>query len=112
MSKSQMKTMPITSFNIKVIVHYEFILQGETVNQAYYVEIFEWPHESVCREGPELWLSHYILQHDYAPAHKALSFKQFLAQKSITEMECPPSSSDLAPNDFWLFPKIKSALKG
>jgi hypothetical protein len=32
-----------------------------------------------------------------------LSAKQFLAQKSIT---------DLAPNDFWLFPKIKSALKG
>jgi transposase len=41
-----------------------------------------------------------------------LSVKQFLAQKSITELECPPYSPDLAPNDFWLFPKIKSALKG
>jgi len=38
--------------------------------------------------------------------------KQFLAQKSITEMEHPPYSPDLAPNDFWLLPKIKSALKG
>jgi hypothetical protein len=38
--------------------------------------------------------------------------KQFLAQKSITEMEYPPYSPDLALNDFWLFPKIKSALKG
>jgi hypothetical protein len=27
-------------------------------------------------------------------------------------MEYPPCSPDLAPNDFWLFPKIKSALKG
>jgi hypothetical protein len=27
-------------------------------------------------------------------------------------MEHPPCFSDLAPNDFWLFPKIKSALKG
>jgi len=27
-------------------------------------------------------------------------------------MEHPPYSTDLAPNDFWLFPKIKSALKG
>jgi hypothetical protein len=27
-------------------------------------------------------------------------------------MEHPPYSSDFAPNDFWLFPKIKSALKG
>jgi hypothetical protein len=27
-------------------------------------------------------------------------------------MEHPPHSPDLVPNDFWLFPKIKSALKG
>jgi hypothetical protein len=47
-----------------------------------------------------------------ASTHKALSVKQFLAQKSITEMEHPSYSPDLVPNDFWLFPKIKSALKG
>jgi hypothetical protein len=39
------------------------------------------------------------------------SFKQFLAQKFVTEMEHPLCSPDLAPNDFWLFTKIKSALK-
>jgi len=27
-------------------------------------------------------------------------------------MEHPPHSPDLVPNDLWLFPKIKSALKG
>jgi hypothetical protein len=27
-------------------------------------------------------------------------------------MEHPPCSPDLAPNNFWTFPKIKSALKG
>jgi hypothetical protein len=40
------------------------------------------------------------------------SVKQFLAQKSITEMEQPTCSPDLAMNDFWLFPKIKSASQG
>jgi hypothetical protein len=40
------------------------------------------------------------------------SVKQLLAQKLITEMAHPPYSPDLAPNDFWLFPKIKSALNG
>jgi hypothetical protein len=40
------------------------------------------------------------------------SVKQFLAQKSITETEHPPYSSNLDLNDFWLFPKIKSVLKG
>jgi hypothetical protein len=35
-----------------------------------------------------------------------------VAQISIVEMEHPPHSPDLALNDFWLFPRIKSALKG
>jgi hypothetical protein len=39
-----------------------------------------------------------------------LSSKQFLAQKSITEMEHPPYSPHLALNDFWAFTKIKFAL--
>jgi hypothetical protein len=34
-----------------------------------------------------------------------------MTQKSITEIEHPPYSRHLAPNDFWPF-KIKSALKG
>jgi len=41
-----------------------------------------------------------------------LTGKRFWAQKLIAEMEHQPCSPDLAPNDFWLFPKIKSALKG
>jgi hypothetical protein len=44
--------------------------------------------------------------------HTRRSVKQFLAQKLITEMEHPSCSPDFNPNDFWLFPKIKSALKG
>jgi hypothetical protein len=60
---------------------------------------------------PELWPNDWILHHDNAPAHRPL-FKQFLAQKSITELEHPPYSPALAPNASWLFPKIMSALKG
>jgi hypothetical protein len=41
-----------------------------------------------------------------------LSVKHLLAKKSITEMEYPLYSPDLAPDDFWLFSEIKSALKG
>jgi histone-lysine N-methyltransferase SETMAR len=61
---------------------------------------------------PELWPVDWILHHGNAPAHKTLSVKQFLAQKSNTEVQHPSCSPDLAPNDFWLFPKIKFAVKG
>jgi hypothetical protein len=36
----------------------------------------------------------------------------FSGPKTITEMEHPHSFPDLSLNDFWLFPKVKSALKG
>jgi transposase len=35
-----------------------------------------------------------------------------LAGKDISAMENPPYSPDLAPTDFWLFPKHKRVLKG
>jgi hypothetical protein len=36
---------------------------------------------------PELWSNDWILHHDNAPAEKVLSVKEFLAQKSINEIE-------------------------
>jgi hypothetical protein len=107
-----MKIMLITFFDIKGGVHFEFIPQGQTVNQAYYVGILKQLHEAVYRKRPELGPNSWILHNDSTPTHKVLPIKQFLAQKSITEMEHPPCFPDLALNDFWLFPKIKSTLKG
>jgi len=49
---------------------------------------------------------------DNAPAHNALSVKQFLANTKITVLEHPPYSPDLATCDFYRFPKTKSLLKG
>jgi hypothetical protein len=74
------------------------------------VEILKRLRKAVCRRRPKIWPNNWIL-HDNAPAHKALSAKQFLAKKYMTEMKHPPYSTDLATNDFWMFPKIKSALK-
>jgi len=40
------------------------------------------------------------------------SVSEFLATKQITVLEQPAYSPDLAPNDFFLFPKTKEILKG
>jgi hypothetical protein len=37
---------------------------------------------------------------------------QFLSGKGISAMDHQPYFPDLAPADFWLFPKLKSVLKG
>jgi len=43
---------------------------------------------------------------------KNKSKEEFLATKQITVLEHPACSLDLAPSDFFLFPKIKETLKG
>jgi len=82
MLKLQMKPMLITFFSIKGTVHFEFIHQGQTVNQAFYMEILKWLHEAVCIKRPELWFSNLILHDDNAPTH-TLSVKQFVAQRNL-----------------------------
>ncbi|PNF20643.1 hypothetical protein B7P43_G03017 [Cryptotermes secundus] len=42
----------------------------------------------------------------------SLSGREFFASKQITVLEHPPSSPDLAPNDFFLFSKTMETLKG
>jgi len=105
--------MLLTFFDIRGIVHYEFVPTGQTVNQVYYLEVLGRLREKVRRKRPELFASNsWILHHDNAPAHMALSVREFLATKQITVLEHPAYSPDLAPSDFFLFPKIKEILKG
>jgi transposase len=51
----------------------------------------------------------WVLHHDNAPAHFVCTF---LAKNEMTVVPQPPYSPDLAPADFFLFPKLKSTLKG
>jgi transposase len=51
-------------------------------------------------------------QHDNAPSHSSFLVRDFLAKQATTVLPQPPYSPDLAPADFFLFPKLKSTLKG
>jgi len=111
--KSNVKTMLISFFDANGIVHSEFVPAGQTVNQAFYLQVLKRLRDAVRRKRPELWQSgEWWLHHDNAPAHKALSVKQFLTKNSMTQLLHPPYSPDLAPCDFFLFPRMKKVLKG
>jgi len=53
-----------------------------------------------------------MLQHDNAPSHSSFLVRDFLAKHATTVLPQPPYSPDLVPADFFLFPKLKSTLKG
>jgi len=104
--------MLVCFFHHKGIVHYEFIAQGQTVNQHCYLGVLTRLRERVLRKRRGLWLGKWILHHHNAPVHDALRVCEFQAKNSITKVDHPPYSPDLALCDFWLFPKLKNALKG
>ena len=104
--------MLLCFFDHKGIDHYQFIAQGQTVNQQCYLEVLISLQESVRRKRPRLWTNKWILYHDNAPAHGVLRVCEFLAKNSITKMDHPPYLPDLGPCNFWLFPKLKKCPEG
>ena len=121
MSKSKIKSMLFglllcspphthTHTQSQGIVHKEFIPPGQTVNQTFYREVLERLRERVARVRPGIART-WMLHHDNAPCHTAVSINEFLAEKSIPVVPQPPYSPDLSPCDFFLFPRLKNHLK-
>ena len=95
------------------VVHHEYLPEGSTVNQTYYIKVLKRLRDAIRRKRPELWKSgDWFFHHDNAPAHSALRTREFLAKHSITLLPHLPYSPDLAPCDFFLFPMLKRSLKG
>ena len=52
------------------------------------------------------------MHHDNAPTHSAIIVSELLAKMDVATLSKSPYSPDLAPADFFLFPRIKRTLKG
>ena len=106
----QIKTMLICFFDSQGVVHKEFVPPGQTVNKQYYHEFFERLRKRVHRVRPEI-ADTWMLHHDNAPCHTAISVNECLSKKVISLVPQPPYSPDVSPCDFFLFPKLKFHLK-
>jgi hypothetical protein len=81
MSRSKVKIMIIVLFFYsRGIVHKEFVPPGQTVNHAFYKDVLERLRKRVQRVRRDI-ADDWLLHHDNAPAHTALSIREFLAEK-------------------------------
>lgn len=112
-SRSKVKVMLTVFFDYQGVVHSEFLPEGQTVNKEYYLSVLRRLREAIRRKRPELWKDNsWILHDDNAPSHRALIVREYKTKNLINTIEQPPYSPDLAPCDFFLFPKLKLPLRG
>ena len=105
--------MLIIFFGCEGVVHYEFAPRGQTINKEYYVEVLKRLRDTVRRKRPRFWSSSdWLLHHDNAPAHSSNLVQQFLTKHKIVQLRQPPYSPDIASCNFWMYLKLKMAVKG
>ena len=103
----------VVFFDWKGIVHHEFVPRGQMVNKQLYQEALAPLRDAVSRKRPELWENQtWMLHHHNAPAQASILILSYLAKHQTSVVPHLPSSPDLAPADFFLFPKLKTTLKG
>ena len=85
----------------------------QLVNKDLYQETVARLRDAVRRKSPELWEKRTsMLHHDNAPAHVSLLISSYLAKHQTSVVLHPTYSPNLTPADFFLFPKLKTTLKG
>ncbi|GBM88490.1 hypothetical protein AVEN_269364-1 [Araneus ventricosus] len=94
------------------LVHHEFVPPGETVIGQFYAEVLGRIRQRILRVRPRFQQNgSRLLLHGNVRRYIALSMTQFLAKHAVMEMNHHPYSPNLAPTDFFLFPKLKCLLK-
>ena len=77
------------------------------------LEILRRLRDAVQSKWPDMCTGkNWQLYHDNAPAYSTHVMKYFLTKNNTTLVRQPPCSPDLVPCNFWLFPKLKTTLKG
>ena len=112
-SKSTLKLLMIPFFDSTGMIYMHWFPTGHTVSKEYSVEDLREFSKRFHRKRTALFKSGQWLCHqDNAPVHNSILVTDCLTKMGIKTVPHPPYRPDLAPCDFWLFPKLKENLRG
>ena len=105
--KSTLRLLMIPFFDSTGMIYMHWVPTGQTVNKEYYVEVLREFRKRFRRKRPALFKSaQWHFHQDNAPVHNSILVTDYLTKMDIKTLPYPPYSPDLAPYDFWLFPKL------
>ena len=98
--------MALVFWDIRGVVHHEFLPKGRTINKVYYCDVLDRVHKAIKKET----IFAVVFQQDNARPHTAKLTKEKLAKLGWEVLNHPPYSPDLAPSDFHLFRSMANKL--
>jgi [histone H3]-lysine36 N-dimethyltransferase SETMAR len=93
-----------------LLIHYKG--KGVSITGEYYASILEQLKEAIKTKRRGKLTKGVLLLHDNAPVHKSRVALAALHKVGFNILNHPPYSPDLAPSDYYLFPKMKKELRG
>ena len=107
-SKSTHKPLMIPFLTALAWIYMHWVPTGQTVNKEYYVEVLREFRKRFRQKRRALFKSgQWHFHQDNAPVHDSILVPDYLTKMGIKTVPQPPYSPDLAPCDFWLFPKLR-----
>ena len=95
-------------FDSTGMIYRHWVPTGQTVNKEYYVEVLREFRKRFLGKRPALFKSdQWHFHQDNAPVHNSILVTDYWIKMGIKT----PYSPDLAPCDFWLFPKLIEEMK-
>ena len=110
--RSVKKVMATIFWDSEGVILIDFLEGQKTVTSSYYEGVLKKLKTSLAKKRRGKLHSQILFHHDNAPAHSSGAVRALLREFRWETLPHPPYSPDLAPSDFFLFPKLKEHLKG
>ena len=90
------------------MIYIHWVPTGQTVNKEFYIEVLREFRKRFRRKRPALFKSgQWHFHQDNPTVHNSTLVTDYLTKMGIKTVPHAPYSPDLAPCDFWLFPKLR-----
>lgn len=106
------KVMATIFWDAEGVILIDWLENKRTVTGSYYESVLRKLHDALIKNRPGKMHRHVLFHHDNAPGHTSNLSRAVLREFRWEILPHPPYSPDLAPSDFFLFPKLKSHIKG
>jgi len=109
---SSAKHLVIAFFNAKGLIYTSIVSRGKTFHADHSVKTLQRFLVVFKKKRPNLAATGWRFHWDNAPVHTAAKVHAWFAANAVKVIKQATYSPDLAPTDFFLFPKVKEGLTG